>query len=468
AGYFASSVSSNINGNDGELSISIPPGYYSGQICTASDTNLTGPNIAKDAVIFGVTGSYIGVFANLFASGAHRNPSALPVPHLDPHSVSNRISLSEENTTYSDMDLPSSGGYAYREVPAQEFDDEGGIGTSCKYALRPSNICGTTQSTIAARIADCATANPLTNTWDGSTQCKGNEGSWKLVTLSATNKEVWRDETTGLLWSSLVTQAYTDTNWCRASGNTQQAPITYANAYNNTTSTEMVGNGTIGNILGGSSSASETISITFSSSTAFTVSGANCGGGAIISGGLTTSAGSTVTWERTNYCTFTITQGSTPFAANDTFVLQSTDASIISCLPGAASGMQPITPISLCYEPPINDDGAALGETWSTGTYSQEKGLMGKNSSPSVRWRLPTLRDYKLADLNGIRFVLPDIGVPSASRPIKDGSLGFVEEEWTATVFSTGRHVSWAYDGRNGFYDNAQRTFTREARCIGR
>src|SRR5690606_13442771 len=93
---------------------------------------------------------------------------------------------------------------------------------------------------------------------------------------NGSNKEVWRDERTKLLWSSRVITAV---NWCRASGNTQMAPVTYRNAYNNTIGNPTVGNGTISNIIGGSSSEDGVITITFTDAENFTVTGANCDGG---------------------------------------------------------------------------------------------------------------------------------------------------------------------------------------------
>ncbi len=48
---------SNVTGSNGSLSFSIPTGYYSGNTCTASDTNLATGNIKSGTTIFGVAGS---------------------------------------------------------------------------------------------------------------------------------------------------------------------------------------------------------------------------------------------------------------------------------------------------------------------------------------------------------------------------------------------------------------------------
>ena len=68
------------------------------------------------------------------------------------------------------------------------------------------------------------------------------------------------------------------------------------------------------------------------------------------------------------------------------------------------------------------------GDNYTTGVYDSAKGKMGLLSTPSVKWRLPTLNDYNQADVNGIRFVMPDM-----NAMLSTGNL-----EWTATVISTG------------------------------
>lgn len=449
------------------ITATIPDGYYSSQMCSLQDSNLIAANIKSGTNIFGVTGSYMGTgsFQTAMASSALRDAGIQVIPNLTGQTTSNQITLDNEQNTYAGADLPTTGGYNYRDIPDMTKDDEGYDGTTCKYAPRPSVDCGTTQNTITARIADCVTQNPTASTWTGSTQCSGGQGNWKLVTRQGANKEVWQDQRTGQLWSSTVTAAI---NWCQASGNTQMASLTYTNAYNNAAGTPVVGNGTIGLLSGGTTSAAETITITFTSATAFTVSGAICGGGAISGGGLTTTAGTTVTWSRANYCSFTLTQGSTNFAVNDKFVLQSVQAASYSCAPNAASGLQPAIPISYCAE--AASVNASLGENWGTGVYLAAKGGMGKTAtaqSPSVRWRLPSINDYKIADANGIRFVFPDMGIPGANRPSIDGSVGG-NWEWSSSLVSNNRSTAWNFVSNNGLVFSNNRLNSNSARCVGR
>ncbi len=84
-------------------------------------------------------------------------------------------------------------------------------------ALRPTTNCGSTGS-IQARIADCVTQNTTRASWDGGSQSTSGLGTWSLVSRIGASKEVWRDNRTGFLWSSVVS---TGINWCRVTGNTE-------------------------------------------------------------------------------------------------------------------------------------------------------------------------------------------------------------------------------------------------------
>ena len=448
------------------VTANIPDGYYSSQSCELYDVNLTAANIKNGTSLFGVTGSYSGTssFQTTMASSALRDAGVQVIANLSGQTTSNQISLDNEQNTYAGANLPTTGGYNYRDIPDVTKDDDGSDGITCKYASRPSNDCGTTQNTITARIAHCVTQNPSTSIWNGSTQCNRGQGTWKLVTRQGVNKEVWQDQRTGQLWSSTVAAGI---NWCQASGNTQLAPVSYSMSYNNTFGTPIIGNGSIGALSGGATSAGGPITITFTSATTFTVSGASCGTGSA-SGALTTTAGSIVTWSRANYCSFTLTQGSTNFAVNDKFELQSIQATAYSCAPGAASALQPASPISYCAEAAgVN---ASAGENWASGVYLAEKGGMGKTptaQSPSVRWRLPSIEDYKVADINGIRFVFSDMGYIGTSRPLMDGSVGG-NNEWSSSLAAGYRNAAWFFSSSIGWTSNYDRNLGRSARCVGR
>ena len=104
------------------------------------------------------------------------------------------------------------------------------------------------------------------------------------------------------------------------------------------------------------------------------------------------------------------------------------------------------------------------GGTWTAntdnfgaGTYSAAKGGMGASSATlKVQWRLPTINDYKLADVDGIRSVMPDMGA---------FSHGY---EWSASVDSNFRGVAWIFNGGFGDVNNSLRSTSGAVRCVGR
>ncbi len=106
-----------------------------------------------------------------------------------------------------------------RKVPDINKDDDGYTGGSVTYATRPTQVCGTVQDTVEARVTHCALQNTTLASWDGSVSGNAGQGLWKLVTYNGTH-EVWRDERTKLLWSDHLGQ----TNWCRATGSSGGGP----------------------------------------------------------------------------------------------------------------------------------------------------------------------------------------------------------------------------------------------------
>src|SRR5690606_19404625 len=68
------------------------------------------------------------------------------------------------------------------------------------------------------------------------------------------------------------------------------------------------------------------------------------------------------------------------------------------------------------------------------------KAGLNLSSTPRVAWRLPNIYDFKQADVNGIRFVLPDMG-PGAASPWY---------EWSASVDSEGRTYAWYFGSVGG------------------
>lgn len=111
------------------------------------------------------------------------------------------------------------------------------------------------------------------------------------------------------------------------------------------------------------------------------------------------------------------------------------------------------TPTSYCAEATGLSPRLA-GENWTNGTYHAGKGSMGKiatATSPSVRWRLPSIHDWNLADVNGVRHVLPNMG-----------------DTWSATVSSNSRNLAWYFSGTDGWVRTQTRSGNRHVRCVGR
>ncbi len=333
------------------VTAAIPDGNYSGNSCLLTDSNLVASNIVNGVSIFGVTGSYTGSFNTNMYSTESRSLSQAPMTLYTED-------VTDAGTAYTNS---TSG---YRAVPDINTDDDGYTGGSVTYVNRStwgSTTCGTTQSTIAARIANCATVFGANATWDGSVDGNAGQGVWKLVTrtgpvTSSMGQEVWQDERTGLLWSSLVS---TGINWCMASGNND---IT-----NNPTA--------------------ET--------------------------------------DPSGYCNNSSYQN---------------------------TGTGPATKaISACFEDGGNyftNTNAAINNAGKTG--------LGLSSTPAVAWRLPTIHDYEQAEIDGFRFVMPDMG--------SSGTW-----EWAASVVSVARNTAWDFDGKYGSVNSSTRIVTTGgARCVGR
>ena len=87
-----------------------------------------------------------------------------------------------------------------------------------------------------------------------------------------------------------------------------------------------------------------------------------------------------------------------------------------------------------------------------------EKGNLGTTSTPVITWRAPTRWDYQLAEIHGMRYVLPDF---SASQ-----------YEWTSTLVqgSANSQEAWAYFTDGGIMTKRMRSVTASmaGRCVGR
>lgn len=394
------------------------PGYGFSTVTLNLGSSFVAGNICSGSSFFGLAGSatcspnstsiLIPVEAQM-SSNAIRNLGTSP------------ISQSQEVTDYSGSLGPAQAANLpvnYREIPNMNLDDEGysPIAGNSQYGLRPQVACGSSGSTLAAKIADCATKNGSRATWDGAVKGTMGQGLWKLVfasgqatpgvcsgTANSTDcYEVWQDLRTGLVWSSSTVRyaASTGINFCLASGNAQN--------------------------IGGNCSAA---------------------GGLQYTSGLPGSACS-----------------------------ESAETGGVSAVKGICSNGSSITSTGCTgtwYPNQLTKTGAL--ENYTTGIYSLAKGYMGALSTPGVRWRLPTKLDFQQADLDGLRFVMPDTGIAggsggrAADGTPGNGNLG--EMEYTATIYSGSRSTSWVYFSTGGslLWGWVGRSSTGVVtRCVGR
>ncbi|HLD99438.1 MAG TPA: hypothetical protein VJB59_04225 [Bdellovibrionota bacterium] len=296
-------------------------GYYSG----TTENLPTANQLCSGTNALGVTGSAncsAGALSNTF----HNKGSSV-------------LTATAEATTYAGLALPAD----HRDIPKVGNDTDAYYGAYVTKATRPTVDCGTTQATIALRIADCLAQNPTTATWDGTANGIGGETIWKLVARNGANNEVWQDQGTGLLWSTSLGTI----GWCHATGSSNATEV--AAAYREV--------------------------------------------------------------DPSGYCSGVTYQNQT-------------------------------NPESVCFEAP----GFA-----TTYVDAPAKGGLKAASTPAVRWRLPTLNDYFVADTHGIRFVLP------ASTWV-----------WTSTIYSGARGNAYAFNSQTGQVSYFLRSNSQKIQCVGR
>jgi hypothetical protein len=114
--------------------------------------------------------------------------------------------------------------------------------------------------------------------------------------------------------------------------------------------------------------------------------------------------------------------------------------------------LQPASPISVC---PDVDGGGEIAAGGGTPTYTYvnpETDFKAGLSYPQSTWRLPSINDWKLADVNGIRKVLPN--------------MDYVF--WSASSYSYNRHHVWLFGGAGGSlsYNSRGNTPSYSVRCV--
>lgn len=111
--------------------------------------------------------------------------------------------------------------------------------------------------------------------------------------------------------------------------------------------------------------------------------------------------------------------------------------------------LQPASPISVC--PDVSGGVIAAGGGTPTYTYvNPETDFKAGLSYPQTTWRLPSINDWQLANVNGIRKVLPNM----------DNNF------WSSSSYSNGRSNAWGFNGVNGYMDISNRSNTFSVRCV--
>ena len=181
------------------------------------EANLIATNIKSGNTIFGVAGSYGGTNTD-WGSGMNRD------------ATETKLTLADEAVTYAGINSTLPAGY--RPVPNINLDTEGGSLNGSPQITKVDRTGWATQTcglagSQSARISDCAVTFGGSATWTGATAGVSGHGSWQLVSRSGAvssgrGQEVWKDNTTGLLWSSLIS---TNLNWCKAIGHNNSANV---------------------------------------------------------------------------------------------------------------------------------------------------------------------------------------------------------------------------------------------------
>lgn len=194
-----SAVASGSENDDAVTSVSVdaPPGTTFTGFIVDLGAQFTRANICSGATIFGRAGTAVCGAAAAFGSMVHvdltsRSERLIPKAALDHDGMFSTIGGAITGVTFTNT-----------------FKFKNG-----------STDCGIT-GTLEQRISDCSYS------WDGQVLGTMGQSKWTLVSrkkATANNPRefrVWRDERTGLIWSSALLDSTADggTNWCQASGN---------------------------------------------------------------------------------------------------------------------------------------------------------------------------------------------------------------------------------------------------------
>jgi hypothetical protein len=101
-----------------------------------------------------------------------------------------------------------------------------------------------------------------------------------------------------------------------------------------------------------------------------------------------------------------------------------------------------------CYQPLWQNQ--TTPESWCGDATRGATMKGGLGARENITWRLPTIDDWRTADSNGIRCVLP-----------KETTF------WSASNVTDGRGNVWVFTGHDGSVRDAMRLGTASVRCVG-
>jgi hypothetical protein len=117
--------------------------------------------------------------------------------------------------------------------------------------------------------------------------------------------------------------------------------------------------------------------------------------------------------------------------------------------------------VSACFE-----DGEISFTSSDTFIDNAGKGELGISSSPkAVDWRLPTIYDFKQANINGLQFVVPDPNFHNWTATLSAQSSGALTSSLGMLLFNNS--IATGNQGGLG-YQAIDRNVNLSARCVGR
>lgn len=186
------------------------------------NTSVFASRIVKGKNILGVAGGFTTIGGWL--SGMHRDRDQTPIE------VQKENLISSLGSGYRIGDRIN---YYYDTEGEPSFDENGGtsvvnsvdrtkiLDQTCGYGKTGSGDSLDGQS-VFLRIKDCKEKLKLNAVWDGGSQGNASQSKWEMVLRKKDGFELWRNNQTGLIWSSRVAVG---TNWCVASGSSGAAQI---------------------------------------------------------------------------------------------------------------------------------------------------------------------------------------------------------------------------------------------------